>query len=255
MELKMIFFLLLSMRIVGADYLAYTWYSNLNCTGSPSFFQPQGLPDACPETRERLKCINSTHYMVTRYTDSSCTSISSSYVESRYPVCNLKNDPLPLIVSCVAGVFEMPTTGCVLSSSLESSSSCSNAPDLITHYPVVESCFLTNQFAYQFGSEVRSGRITSDKTYIFFEGYSDTTCSNYLKTSTQLKGCDPSSGTIAYFYQPSSPSSPAKTAIIIGGAVGGTLAIVLLVGGGIYLMRMNRGTTKETVPLLSLACT
>ena len=240
------------MQVVCADYLAYTWYSNLNCTGSPSFFQSQGLPEACAETREKLTCINSTHFIETKYSDSSCSSISSSSVEMvQYPVCRWRYnyDPLPLTISCVTGVYQRPTSGCVVSSSLISSPSCSNAPDVITHYPVVESCFLTT--SYFIGGEVRSGRITSDKNFIFLQGYSDTACSNYSASSTLRKGCDPSSGTIADFY-PSFPSSSVstKTAIIIGGAVGGTLAIVLLVGGGIYFMRNNRGTTKETVPLM-----
>ena len=238
-------YLLLLAAFASADYLVTQGFSSETCQGEPVATQYGILPDACSLTRLKAVCINSSAATQIQYADSSCTAESGRQViTAPYPVCTPSSmfAGKAVITACVSGSFTRPTTGLVKSQLYDSTSCLQNPPEVMQSAAGV--CIPTGL----------GGSITTcGKDAIFVQQYSGASCTGSVIDSQTLKyGCDLGNRSIndCYGTTTSAPASLSRAAVV-GGAVGGTLAVLALGGAAVFYFRRQRSASgKEATPLL-----
>ena len=242
--------LFLFCALARGDFLKYKFYTDTTCSSSPVAVQDTYFSELCSTSGFKLTCINSTFYTANSYgTDSSCTipNYPPSIQMVQYPTCSQNDQGIgrAATTECISGAYTKPTTGVVLAF-LPDSKSCAAFPQTVVQYTIVGACFD--------GIGTTGTILTCEKDAIRGRKYSDASClGSVIEDSPVSYGCDLVNRTIADCYSSTPPAAAAttsKTPIIIGGAVGGTFAVVALVGAGIYFFRMPRGTAREAIPLL-----
>lgn len=245
-------YLLLSLfcALSYADYIKYSFFASSTCSGSPIGVEDLYFSELCPTTRYKYTCINKTFFTTNFYgpDSSSCDDkpTSTSILQVQYAACSSNEQGLgrAAISECIPGAYKKPTAGAV-QAFLPDSKTCTAFPQFVVSYPILDACFD--------GQGITGLRITCDQNGIRGRVYSDATCSgSVIEDEVTPYGCNLVNNTIGDCYSatPAAAAASSNTPIIIGGAVGGTLAVAALVGAGVYFFRMAGGTAKEAIPLL-----
>ena len=236
-------FLLFCASSVTADYSIYQGFDSATCQGAPvgSYFTSDS--EAGSVTLSRTVCTNNTHYTWYGYSDKTCTIISSQEV-GEVGVCkpNTWFVGKASQITCVTGSFTKPTTGFVSSNLKDTSSQCSDAASYTVQYAVGVCLPFNGLTSLQF---------TCDKDAVRMRTYADSSCSNNTEVTKLEYGCSITDSRYKQkidCYPPSSISA-STSAAVVGGAVGGTIAVLALLGvlAFFYFRQRRRASAKMAI--------